>query len=137
MKLALVSSASTAIRPRSSGSSSRRVTRVPMVVNLITVLAVFVLFEPTGLNGRWLKEHEIPQDRSSDGITYQLFLEAEAQVREIIETAKGEGDAQKIRDLYDCFLDTDGRVKLGDFGLSRAIEPARNVASMVARSVRN
>ena len=64
-------------------------------------------------NGRWLKDHEIPQDRSSDGITYQLYLEAEAQVREIIETAKGEGDAQKIRDLYDCFLDTDAITKAG------------------------
>ena len=42
-------------------------------------------------NGTWLKNHEIPQDRSSDGITYQLFIEAEAQVREIIETAKGDG----------------------------------------------
>ena len=64
-------------------------------------------------NGRWLKDHQIPQDRSSDGVTYQLFLEAEAQVREIIETAKGEGDAQKIRDLYDCFLDTDAIAKAG------------------------
>ena len=57
-------------------------------------------------NGTWLKNHQIPQDRSSDGVTYQLFIEAEAQVRDIIETATGAGDAQKIRDLYDCFLDT-------------------------------
>jgi putative endopeptidase len=64
-------------------------------------------------NGTWLKNHEIPQDRSSDGITYNLYLEAEAQVREIIETAKGEGNAQKIRDLYDCFLDTDAIEKSG------------------------
>ena len=64
-------------------------------------------------NGTWLKNHEIPQDRSSDGITYNLYLEAEAQVREIIETAKGEGSAQKIRDLYDCFLDTAAIEKSG------------------------
>jgi putative endopeptidase len=64
-------------------------------------------------NGTWLKNHEIPQDRSSDGITYQLFIEAEAQVREIIETATGAGNAQKIRDLYDCFLDTDAIAKAG------------------------
>lgn len=64
-------------------------------------------------NGAWLKNHQIPQDRSSDGITYQLFLEAEAQVREIIETAQGAGDAQKIRDLYDCFLDTEAIAKAG------------------------
>jgi len=64
-------------------------------------------------NGTWLKNHEIPQDRSSDGITYQLYIEAEAQVREIIETAQGAGNAQKIRDLYDCFLDTAAIEKSG------------------------
>ena len=64
-------------------------------------------------NGSWLKNHEIPQDRSSDGITYQLYIEAEAQVREIIETAQGAGNAQKIRDLYDCFLDTAAIEKSG------------------------
>jgi putative endopeptidase len=64
-------------------------------------------------NGTWLKNHQIPQDRSSDGVTYQLFIEAEAQVREIIETATGQGDAQKIRDLYDCFLDTAAIEKAG------------------------
>ena len=64
-------------------------------------------------NGTWLKNHEIPQDRSSDGIFYTLHLAAEAQVREIIETAKGDGDAQKIRDLYDCFLDTEAIAKAG------------------------
>jgi putative endopeptidase len=64
-------------------------------------------------NGTWLKNHEIPQDRSSDGIFYTLHLAAEAQVREIIETTKGDGDAQKIRDLYDCFLDTEAIAKAG------------------------
>jgi putative endopeptidase len=64
-------------------------------------------------NGAWLKNHEIPQDRASDGIFYQLHIEAEAQVREIIETANGQGDAQKIRDLYDCFLDTEAVAKAG------------------------
>ena len=64
-------------------------------------------------NGSWLKNHEIPQDRSSDGIFYTLHLAAEAQVREIIETAKGDGDAQKIRDLYDCFLDTEAIASAG------------------------
>lgn len=64
-------------------------------------------------NGTWLKNHEIPQDRSSDGIFYTLHLAAEAQVREIIETTKGDGDAQKIRDLYDCFLDTEAIASAG------------------------
>ena len=64
-------------------------------------------------NGTWLKNHEIPQDRSSDGVTYKLFIEAESQVREIIETTTGDGNAKKIRDLYDCFLDTAAIEKAG------------------------
>ena len=64
-------------------------------------------------NGTWLKNHEIPQDRSSDGVTYKLFIEAESQVREIIETTTGDGNAKKIRDLYDCFLDTEAIEKAG------------------------
>ena len=37
------------------------------------------------LNGGWLKSHQIPADRASDGVAYALHDEAEAQVREIIE----------------------------------------------------
>ena len=51
------------------------------------------------LNGGWLKSHQIPEDRASDGVAYALHDEAEAQVREIIEGAhqmKGAGpDAQR------------------------------------------
>ena len=31
-------------------------------------------------NGAWLSTHEIPADRSNSGISYELFLQAEAQV---------------------------------------------------------
>jgi putative endopeptidase len=57
--------------------------------------------------GTWLDTYEIPADRASDGVTRTLYDIAEAQVREIIETAKGEGEAQKIGDLYKSFMDTD------------------------------
>ena len=50
-------------------------------------------------NGRWLKDHEIPQDRSSDGITYQLYLEAEAQVREIIDCNRCRGRPKDPRSI--------------------------------------
>lgn len=52
-------------------------------------------------NGAWLSTHEIPADRSNSGITYELFLTAEAQVKEIIE-----GDTGKIGRLYNSFMDT-------------------------------
>jgi len=58
-------------------------------------------------NGRWMREYEMPADRSSDGIARKLHDEAEAQVRQIIETATGAGEAQKIGDLYKSFMDTD------------------------------
>jgi len=57
--------------------------------------------------GTWLDTYEIPADRASDGVSRTLYDIAEAQVREIIETAKGEGEAQKIGDLYKSFMDVD------------------------------
>jgi putative endopeptidase len=57
--------------------------------------------------GRWLDTYEIPADRASDGVTRTLYDVAEVQVREIIETASGSGEAQKIGDLYKSFMDTD------------------------------
>ena len=82
------------------------------------------------LNGGWLKSHQIPADRASDGVAYALHDEAEAQVREIIEsahaTAGDNGDAQKIGDLYRSFMNTDAIEKLGVSPLS-AREPEPEV----------
>ena len=58
-------------------------------------------------NGKWVREYEMPADRSSDGIFRKLHDEAEEQVRQIIETSTGTGEAQKIGDLYKSFMDTD------------------------------
>jgi putative endopeptidase len=57
-------------------------------------------------NGKWLDSYQMPEDRSSDGIFRKLHDAAEAQVREIIESSQGSGEAQKIGDLYKSFLDT-------------------------------
>ena len=53
-------------------------------------------------NGAWLSTTEIPADRSNTGITYELFLQAEAQVREIIESNQG-----KIGRLFKSFMNTE------------------------------
>ena len=58
-------------------------------------------------NGVWVREYEMPADRSSDGIFRKLHDEAEEQVRQIIETSRGVGEAQKIGDLYKSFMDID------------------------------
>ena len=58
-------------------------------------------------NGVWVREYEMPADRSSDGIFRKLHDAAEEQVRQIIETSRGVGEAQKIGDLYKSFMDID------------------------------
>lgn len=67
------------------------------------------------VNGRWLAETEIPDDRSSWGPFVQLTDIAEEQVKEIIEeltetVASGalvSEDARKIAALYASFMDTE------------------------------
>jgi putative endopeptidase len=58
-------------------------------------------------SGTWLDTYEMPADRASDGVSRELYDIAEVQVREIIETATGSDEAQKIGDLFKSFMDTD------------------------------
>ncbi|WP_298443477.1 M13-type metalloendopeptidase [Gordonia sp. (in: high G+C Gram-positive bacteria)] len=71
----------------------------------------------THVNGRWLAEHVIPADRSIDGAFHVLRDNAEAHVRDIVETAQAEGapgsDAAKIGALYTSFMDTERIEELG------------------------
>src|SRR4051794_8783196 len=65
------------------------------------------------VNGRWLRTHEIPEDRAQDGAFRALRDRAEDDVRAIIENAAGTaatesgGDARKIGDLYRSFMDAE------------------------------
>jgi putative endopeptidase len=85
------------------------------------------------LNGGWLKSHQIPADRASDGVAYALHDEAEAQVREIIEGAhrnKDDGaEAQKIGDLYLSFMDTAAIEKLGTSPLAADLDSIDAISS--------
>jgi putative endopeptidase len=56
-------------------------------------------------NGSWLKNAVIASDRASDGAFTALHVEAEARVREIIETASGSDEAEKLGDIYASFMD--------------------------------
>lgn len=78
------------------------------------------------VNGTWLKETEIPPDRSNYGSFTELADEAERQVREIIEeAAAGEfpegSEAQQIGDLYTSFMDEQRVNELGIEPLAEAI----------------
>ncbi|MFW0783068.1 M13 family metallopeptidase [Gordonia sp. CPCC 206044] len=70
------------------------------------------------VNGKWLRSHVIPDDRSVDGAFHVLRDRAEENVRDIItECAASDPqsgtDAQKIGDLYASFMDTDHIDALG------------------------
>ncbi|WP_308221330.1 M13 family metallopeptidase [Gordonia alkaliphila] len=69
------------------------------------------------VNGRWLAEHQIPDDRSIDGAFHVLRDNAEAHVHEIVEAcARGDESgpsAAKIGDLYGSFMDVDRLEELG------------------------
>ncbi len=58
-------------------------------------------------NGSWLRNVEIPSDRSSDGAFVQLRIQSEQRVREIVESATGSDEAKKLRDIYASFMDAD------------------------------
>jgi putative endopeptidase len=70
------------------------------------------------MNGKWLKESVIPDDRASDGAFYWLYEQAEKQVKQIIldqaaSNAAGGSNAQKIGDLYNSFMDEQKIEQLG------------------------
>jgi putative endopeptidase len=62
-------------------------------------------------NGAWRKSAEIPADRSSTGVSYEVFLKAEKRNAAIIQgagTSKPAAgtEARKIADYYAAYLDT-------------------------------
>jgi putative endopeptidase len=61
------------------------------------------------MNGHWLQNFDIPDDRSQDGAFRQLIDNAEKDVRTIVEEAAGlpGAGAKQIADLYASFMDVD------------------------------
>ena len=74
------------------------------------------------VNGSWLKQKEIPADRSRYGSFDELREQSEAALRTLIEQAAAEtshqpgSDLQKIGDLYASYMDT-ARIE------ARGVEP--------------
>ncbi|OKL47431.1 peptidase M13 [Boudabousia liubingyangii] len=69
------------------------------------------------VNGQWLKDSEIPEDRAASGSFYDLYDQAELAVRQIIEDcADGkidDADAERIGKYYRAFMDTETVEALG------------------------
>ncbi|MDP9806877.1 putative endopeptidase [Trueperella bonasi] len=101
------------------------------------------------VNGLWLSEAEIPADQSSTGGFTDLRLQAERDVRDILDeiTAKVNEDPdtyegseiRKIADLYDSFMDVDRVNGLGaaplqaDFDLIREARDKDDLEIVVGR----
>ena len=84
------------------------------------------------MNGKWLKESKIPDDRASDGAFYWLYEQAEKQVKQIIldqaaSNAAGGSNAQKIGDLYNSFMDEE---KIEQLGITPIAKDLAAVASI-------
>ena len=86
------------------------------------------------VNGGWLKNFEIPADRSSYGSFTVLREKSEAQVRQIIAdlsltTAAPGSNAQKIGDLFRSFMNEDRVEALGISPISPDIARTLSVES--------
>lgn len=94
------------------------------------------------VNGNWLKNTEIPSDRSRYGAFSVLADQAEKRVREIIENAASDenptADEKRIGDFYNAYLNTD-RIEAfgltpiqGDLDRIRAAETKDDVLKLMA-----
>ncbi|QIZ76115.1 M13 family metallopeptidase [Ferrimonas lipolytica] len=71
------------------------------------------------VNGTWLKNNEVPADRTSTGVFYDLRDKADKDVKNIINELAGKtdlvegSDEQKVAALYNSVMDTDTINALG------------------------
>ena len=94
------------------------------------------------VNGKWLKENEIPADKASFGTFAKLSDDTQPQVRAIIEAAQADKkagpDARKIGDLYASYMDEAKREQLGykplngELAKIRGLKDKKSVPAMVA-----
>ncbi|WP_067695793.1 M13 family metallopeptidase [Nocardia jejuensis] len=84
------------------------------------------------VNGKWLKEYQLPPDKVSFGTFDEVGDRVQQQLKEIIEGIKDPkaGTAeQQIRDLYDARMDVDEIEKLGMTPLAAEFEQIDKAAT--------
>ncbi len=85
------------------------------------------------VNGSWLDQTEIPEDKAVFGSFYMLADDAELAVKEILEETAANlrpGVSQQIGDLYSSFLDEDRIEALGMGRLAEGLEKIQEIASL-------
>ena len=87
------------------------------------------------VNGKWLREHEIPADRPMDGAFRGLVDLSEERVRGIIEAAAAQAEPgslnAKIGDMFASFMDTD---RIEALGVSPLAGPLAAIAELDDKS---
>ncbi|WP_374041137.1 M13 family metallopeptidase [Massilia sp. MS-15] len=87
----------------------------------------------TYLNGKWLKETEIPGDKASWGTFMKLRDDVTPQIKAIIEaaqadkSAKAGSETRKIGDLYASYMDEARREALGTKPLNGELQKIRTL----------
>ncbi|HEY7854716.1 MAG TPA: M13-type metalloendopeptidase [Aquiluna sp.] len=85
------------------------------------------------VNGSWLDQTEIPEDKAVFGSFYMLADDAELAVKEILEEAAANprpGVSQQIGDLYSSFLDEDRIEEAGHKPLEDSLQKISAISSM-------
>ena len=88
------------------------------------------------VNGKWLDETEIPEDKAIHGSFYMLADDSELAVREILEEASqnpSPGVSQQIGDLYACFMNEQHIEELGAAPLQpelKRVDAVTNLAEL-------
>lgn len=89
------------------------------------------------VNGTWLDETEIPEDKARWGAFNQLAEQAEADVREIIESAAkaveagtATGDEAKIGALFNSFMDAERAEKLGTAPIQKQLAAVDQITTV-------
>ena len=95
------------------------------------------------VNGRWMAETPIPDDRPADGAFYELRDAAEAHVRALIEAAAARAEpgsvAAKVGALFASFMDEEGIEARGRAPLAgdlAAVAAIRSTDQLVAEMAR-
>lgn len=85
------------------------------------------------INGAWLKEHQIPADRASDGTFYTLHDLSEKHGHDIVKDAVSgqieDPDAHKIATIYSQFMDEETIEAAGAAPLFPLFEKLHSVSS--------
>lgn len=96
------------------------------------------------VNGTWIKNNEIPADKSAWGSFYELRDNSLTQLRTIVEAASKDGtkkpgsEAQQIGDLYDSYMDEKKLDALGltplksEFDKVAALKDKKEIPALIA-----